>query len=283
MHIAEGFLPVAHCVGWAVVAAPCVIHGAVQVNKQLKKQPETGLLLAAAGAFTFVLSALKVPSVTGSSSHPTGTGLGTVLFKPPIMAFLGSIVLLFQALLLAHGGITTLGANITSMAIVGPWVGYSVWKLARKFDASLAIGIFLAAFFADLSTYCVTAFQLALAHNSGSVLSAALSFLALYAPTQVPLAVVEAIVSVLIIFALRTIAAKDLISLGVFSSKELQVLKCSRPEYFAGAAATAGAGAAGAGAATGASVATTGSTAGASADAASEAASCPVSTTAGGK
>lgn len=33
---------------------------------------------------------------------------------------LGGIVLLFQALLLAHGGLTTLGANTVSMGIVGP-------------------------------------------------------------------------------------------------------------------------------------------------------------------
>ncbi|WP_315643770.1 energy-coupling factor ABC transporter permease [Corynebacterium rouxii] len=155
------------------------------------------MLLGAAGAFTFALSALKIPSVTGSSSHPTGTGLGAVLFKSPVMVFIGSIVLLFQAILLAHGGITTLGANITSMTIVEPWVGYSVWKLARKLGAGLEVGIFLAVFTADLSTYVVTALQLALAHHVDNVGSAATSPLVLYVPTQAPLVVVEAIVTVL--------------------------------------------------------------------------------------
>ena len=79
MHIAEGFLPVGHAVGWTVAAAPFVVHGAWRVNKLLKEKTGAGLLLGAAGAFTFVLSALKIPSVTGSTSHPTGTGLGTVL------------------------------------------------------------------------------------------------------------------------------------------------------------------------------------------------------------
>lgn len=36
------------------------------------------------------------------------------------MAVLGTITLLFQALLLAHGGLTTLGANVFSMAIAAP-------------------------------------------------------------------------------------------------------------------------------------------------------------------
>lgn len=226
MHIAEGFIPVSHCVAWAAVAAPFVVHGAVQVRKQLKENPESGLLLGAAGAFTFVMSAIKIPSVTGSSSHPTGTGLGAVLFKPPVMAFLGAIVLLFQALLLAHGGITTLGANVFSMAIVGPWVGYGIWRLARSMGASLEVGIFFAAFFADLSTYLVTALQLAFAHHAnGTVASAALSFLALYGPTQVPLAVVEAIITVLIIRSLRKLATSDLLRLGVMRQDEVTETK----------------------------------------------------------
>lgn len=213
MHIAEGFLPVDQAIGWGVAAAPFVIYGAVQVRKQLKEKPETGMLLAAAGAFTFVLSAMKIPSVTGSSSHPTGTGLGAVLFKPPVMAFLGAIVLLFQALLLAHGGLTTLGANIFSMAIVGPWVGYAFWLLLRRTSAEVAI--FAAAFFADLSTYVVAAIQLALAHHDQGFGHAAVTFMGLYAPTQVPLALIESIVTVLIFRSLKTIAARELTMLGI--------------------------------------------------------------------
>ena len=92
MHIAEGFLPAAQCVAWYAVATPFVVHGARQCIKEARKSPENKILLAAAGAFTFVLSAIKLPSVTGSSSHPTGTGAGAVLFRPPVMAFLGTVV-----------------------------------------------------------------------------------------------------------------------------------------------------------------------------------------------
>ena len=65
-----------------------------------------------------------MPSVTGSCSHPTGTGLGAVLFGPAAVSVLAAIVLVFQALLLAHGGITTLGANDFSMGIVGPFAAW---------------------------------------------------------------------------------------------------------------------------------------------------------------
>src|SRR3712207_6192897 len=96
MHIAEGFLPVTHAVGWTLAAAPFVVHGAQRVVVEVRERPENTLLLGAAGAFTFVLSAVKLPSFTGSSSHPTGTGAGAVLFRPPVMALLGTVVLLFQ-------------------------------------------------------------------------------------------------------------------------------------------------------------------------------------------
>ena len=104
MHIAEGMLPPLHCAAWLAASTPFVVHGARAVLTTVREHPERKLILAAAGAFTLVVSALKLPSITGSSSHPTGTGLGAVLLRPPVMAFLGTLVLLFQATLLAHGG-----------------------------------------------------------------------------------------------------------------------------------------------------------------------------------
>ena len=43
------------------------------------------------------------------------------------------IVLFFQAVFLAHGGITTIGANTISMGVVGTFAGYGLWKLFRYF------------------------------------------------------------------------------------------------------------------------------------------------------
>lgn len=216
MHIAEGFLPPVHAVAWTVAAAPFVIHGGYHVVKLVREKPETRLLLGAAGAFTFILSAIKLPSVTGSSSHPTGTGLGAILFRPPVMAFLSTIVLLFQALLLAHGGITTLGANVISMGVVGPWVAYGIFRLCRAVRAPELVGVFLAVALADLATYCMTAFQLALAHpDAASGFAGALAkFAGLFAITQIPLALAEGVLGVLLIRALTKLAGPELASLG---------------------------------------------------------------------
>ena len=217
MHIAEGFLPPAHAIGWTLAAAPFVVHGARAVVKEVREHPEATLLLGAAGAFTFVLSAIKLPSITGSSSHPTGTGVGAILFRPPVMALLGTVVLLFQALLLAHGGLTTLGANAFSLAIVGPWVGYGAYRLTRALGGDLLPGVFAGMALADLATYLTTSVQLALAFpDAGSGFAGALvKFLGVFAVTQIPLAIGEGLLGVLLFRVLVTNARPDLERLGV--------------------------------------------------------------------
>jgi cobalt/nickel transport system permease protein len=204
MHIMEGYLPASHALGWYAVSAPFVVLGAARIRKLVAERPEARMTLAASGAFAFVLSALKIPSVTGSCSHPTGTGLGAVIFGPSVMAVLGVIVLLFQALLLAHGGLTTLGANAFSMAIVGPWVAWGVWKLGRGLGLSVALTVFFAAALGDLATYVTTSLQLALAYPdpASGFLGAALKFGSIFAITQIPLAIAEGFLTVIVMDAL---------------------------------------------------------------------------------
>jgi cobalt/nickel transport system permease protein len=216
MHIMEGFLPPVWCIVWFAVALPFWILGLRRIKCLIAEQPETRMLLGLAGAFTFVLSALKMPSVTGSSSHPTGTGLGAILFGPTVMSVLGGIVLLFQALLLAHGGLTTLGANTVSMAIVGPLVAWGIWR-GLKDRAPLWLTVFLAAVMADWLTYVTTSLQLALAYPDpvSGVVGSFIKFAAIFAITQIPLAISEGILTVLIFNALRSNAPAELQSLGI--------------------------------------------------------------------
>ncbi|WP_444455593.1 energy-coupling factor ABC transporter permease [Rhodobacter capsulatus] len=212
MHIMEGYLPVSHCAFWYAASAPFVVAGALKIRRIVAERPEARMTLAASGAFAFVLSALKIPSVTGSCSHPTGTGLGAVIFGPSVMAVLGLIVLLFQALLLAHGGLTTLGANAFSMAVVGPWVAWGLWTLGRKIGLSVAVSVFLAAALGDLATYLTTSVQLALAYPDpvSGIWGAALKFGSIFAFTQIPLALAEGFLTVIVMEALAGKGGVDL-------------------------------------------------------------------------
>ena len=216
MHIMEGYLPLGHCVAWGVVCLPFVVLGIVKIRKIVSQHRKTLLLLAMAGAYCFLLSALKIPSVTGSSSHPTGTGLGAILFGPTPMAVLGLIVLLFQAILLAHGGLTTLGANTFSMAIAGPFVSFGIFKLCRKLHVGKRVSVFLAAALGDLLTYVITSIQLAAAHPSptGGFGGSLVEFMGIFAVTQVPLAIVEGLLTVVVIIGLESLAKPELRELG---------------------------------------------------------------------
>lgn len=201
MHIMEGMLPPYWCIVWFIVSAPFFIYGLYRLYKIVNsEQKNAKIMLALCGAFVFVLSSLKLPSVTGSCSHPTGVGLGTVMFGPGVMSVIGVIVLLFQALLLAHGGLTTLGANEFSMTIVGPIVGFLIYKICRKLKVNRSVSIFLCAMLADWSTYITTAFQLAIVfpdpHNG--VVAALIKFLGIFAVTQIPLAIAEGLLTVIV-------------------------------------------------------------------------------------
>lgn len=222
MHIMEGYLPAGYCVAWGVVCLPFLIAGFISLRNKVKENRRNMTLIAMAGAFIFVISSLKIPSVSGSCSHMTGTGLGAILFGPAAVSVLGIIVLIFQALLLAHGGLTTLGANTFSMATAGPLVSFVLYKLCGKLKVNRRVSIFLAAFLGDLFTYCVTSFQLAFAYPSeaGGVAASAVKFLGVFAPTQLPLAVIEGILTVVIMIALESYAGPELRSIGFLPRKE---------------------------------------------------------------
>ena len=209
MHIAEGYLPPTWCVLWGAVCVPFVVAGFFSIKKKVEAAPRAKLLLAMCGAFAFVLSALKLPSFNGSCSHPTGVGLGAILFGPMTMAVLGLIVLLFQALLLAHGGLTTLGANTFSMAIAGPIVAWLVYKLLRKVKAPASAAVFAAAALGDLFTYVVTALQL------GVIDGGFAQYLAVFAVTQIPLAIAEGLLTVVVFNVLEKYSKAELQQLCV--------------------------------------------------------------------
>jgi cobalt/nickel transport system permease protein len=223
MHIMEGFLPWQWCVVWWLVALPCLALGVYQLNKILKADREALPLLGVTGGFIFILSSLKLPSVTGSCSHPTGTGISAICFGPWITAVIAAIVLLFQSLFLAHGGLSVLGANIVSMGVVGPVAGWGIYRLLRDTRVSMYLTVFLACAFADLFTYVTTSLELALAYPAevGGVGSSFAVFMGIFAITQVPLAIVEGIVLVLVFKYIIQLRPGILIRLKVFPEAKI--------------------------------------------------------------
>ena len=213
MHIMEGYLEPIWCLVWFIVMIPFFYVGVVKLRQILREHPDQKMIVALSGAFIFLISSLKLPSVTGSSAHPTGTGIAVVFYGVGVCAVLSTIVLVFQALLIAHGGFTTLGANCVSMGIIGPLVGLLIWKILRRSGAGVFISMVAAAAVADFVTYVVTAFQMTLnvvTANNASFVNAFVDFMSVYAVTQIPLAIIEGLI------------------LGMFA----QYLSTTRPDVF---------------------------------------------------
>ena len=216
MHIMEGFLPPIWAGLWFVVSIPFLFMGVKSIKKITADNPSLKMILGLCGAFAFVLSSLKLPSVTGSCSHPTGVGLGAILFGPAATSILALVVLVFQAILLAHGGISTLGANVFSMGIAGPFTSYFIYKGLNKVNAPKSVSVFCAAALGNLITYVITSLQLGFAFPAASgIMESVLKFLGIFAFTQIPLAISEGLLTVVIFNLLTAYNKEDLKELSL--------------------------------------------------------------------
>lgn len=207
MHIMEGYINWEWSLFWSLFYLPFFIWGYKKLRYYWAEDSDTKMLLAMVVAFAFVLSSLKLPSVSGSSSHATGVGFGTILFGPSVMAILGIMVLVFQVFLLAHGGLTTLGANATSMCLAGPLVTWGIYLLLKRFRINWRWAVFIAVMAGDWATYLVTSIQLALAHpdSQSGIWGAFVKFIGVFGITQIPIAIVEGIVTVMLINTLAQV------------------------------------------------------------------------------
>ncbi len=193
MHISEGILPMKWAGLWYLAALPFLIKGIKDIKKKVSLNPHFKILLGLMGAVIFIISCMPVPVPTaGTCSHPAGTGISAILVGPIMSILVTSIALLIQALFLAHGGITTWGADIISMGVMGSFAGYFAFKICQKLKAPLFISGFTAGLLADWATYTATSFELASAlHGSKSILSLFYTILIAFIPTQLPLGMLE--------------------------------------------------------------------------------------------
>ena len=220
MHIAEGMLPTQWWLSYSGAAAVLVAKGLMDYQKKSEKWPMfkqlTGLMTA--GVFIISLMPIPVPGL-GSSSHPGGTPLAAILMGPMVVAPMSAVALLFQALFLAHGGLTTLGANTLTLALFGGCVGYLVFRGSQRSGLSLFACGALAGFLGDLAIYMGTSLQLALAiHGDANIIKVFVGTLMTYMPTQFPLAILEGAFTGMVLKYVATHRPDILQSLGVIKS-----------------------------------------------------------------
>lgn len=193
MHISEGILPAPWAALWFVLSIPFLAWGLRDLRVRNEKTPHTKPLVGLVGAAVFIISCMPIPIPTaGTCSHPCGTGLAAILIGPWLTVVVTSVALVLQALFLAHGGLSTLGADIFSMGVAGAFVGYGVFVLAQKVGLGWVVASFLAGILSDWATYTVTSFELASAlHGDGSLIHLFVTILIAFIPTQLPLGILE--------------------------------------------------------------------------------------------
>jgi cobalt/nickel transport system permease protein len=193
MHISEGILPANWAVLWFIVALPFVAWGLYELKKRSRSDFSFKPLVGLMAAVVFIISCMPIPVPTaGTCSHPCGTGLAAIILGPALSILVASVALLIQALFLAHGGLSTLGANIVSMGIMGSLAGYLAFRILKAVRVNLFAAGFLAGLLADWATYLVTSVELASGIRGDSAFFPLFwKILVAFIPTQLPLGILE--------------------------------------------------------------------------------------------
>ncbi len=231
MHISEGILPINWAALWFAIAAPFVAYGLWRLKKissdDWSFKPLVGLIVAV----VFIISCMPVPVPTaGTSSHPTGVAISAILLGPAISVIVASAALLIQAIFLAHGGLSTLGANIVSMGIIGSFAGYMTFKAMRsitlfnKGNGGLAVSGFMAGLIADWATYTMTSAELAAGIMGESQFFPLFTkILIAFMPTQLPLGILEGAMTAGMVTLLYKKRPDILVKMRVLKPEEVAV------------------------------------------------------------
>jgi cobalt/nickel transport system permease protein len=197
MHLADGILPLRWAALWSGIAAVAVAVALVRLRQRTAEDRRVRPLVALVAALVFVLSCMPIPvPFVGTCSHPCGTGLAALIVGPWLTVLVAVAALALQALFLAHGGFTTLGADVVSMGIAGAFAGWAAFHALRRVGAPLGAAAFAAGLLSDWATYAVTSLELAAAlHGARPFGATALTIFAAFLPTQIPLGILEGVLA----------------------------------------------------------------------------------------
>jgi len=163
MHIPDGLLsPAVWGGGWVLGG------GGLAFSLWKARRTLEGHLIPLAGvmaAFIFAAQMLNFPVLPGVSGHLVGGALAAIVLGPSLGAVVIFVVLLIQSLLFGDGGITALGLNTISMALIGSWGGFALYRLVGGSEPTGVrrwIAAFIAGFGATVVASAVTGLALAL-------------------------------------------------------------------------------------------------------------------------
>ena len=152
MHIPDGFLDYSVCAVTYAASALLWIFAFRKAKQTLTDRQVP--LMATLTAMFFAVQLMNYPIIGGTTAHLLGGPIIALTLGPYAGMISMTIILLIQALFFGDGGITTLGANVWNMGVVGVFIPYAIMIAIVKIKKStkaLYIGAFVGAFVGDVS------------------------------------------------------------------------------------------------------------------------------------
>jgi cobalt/nickel transport system permease protein len=208
MHIPDAFIPIWQGAIYWIIALVFIAFALKWTRKDLNEEKLP--LVAVLAASIFALQSFNLPVSMGTSGHLVGGALAAIILGSPFAAvFILTLVLIVQAVLFGDGGITTMGANIINMGVIGGFVGFYSFKGIMGVTKSMPIAAFIAAWLACLIPSLAAAVEMYFAGTFP--LMEGLIAMGIY---HTIIGVIEGIVTVAVIYLITT-ARPDLVDTGV--------------------------------------------------------------------
>jgi cobalt/nickel transport system permease protein len=162
MHIPDAFMPIWQGAIYWIIA---LIFIALALRWAKNEMTEEKIpMVAVLAAAVFALMSFNLPVSMGTSGHLVGGALVAIVLGSPFAAiFILTLVLIVQGVLFGDGGITTMGANIINMGVIGGFVGFYSFHGLCSVTKNLSLSAFPAAWLACVIPALAAALEMFLA------------------------------------------------------------------------------------------------------------------------
>jgi cobalt/nickel transport system permease protein len=179
-------------------------------------------LIAIISAVTIVVQLVEFPVAGGGSTwHFLGGTTISMILGPYATVISMTITLIIQALGFGDGGITSFGANVFNMAVIGALSFFLVKVLLGKNynDRRLVLSVFVASWVSNIMTALAVGIEIGIypmAGQLGGLIVTVPSMLMWYVPTGL----IEGLVAAALIIPLSRIKSMKLLGLDLLRTKE---------------------------------------------------------------
>jgi cobalt/nickel transport system permease protein len=167
MHIPDGFFPISQAAVYWIIALVFIALSLRWARRELSEENIPLVAVLAAGIFAIqtINMALPIAFVPGGvSGHVVGAALAAIVLGSPFAAiFILTLVLILQGVFFGDGGITSMGANIINMGVLGGFFGFYSYRSINTVFKNRFCAAFFAGWVSLFIPAIVCAVELALA------------------------------------------------------------------------------------------------------------------------